>query len=469
MLARISNTNSLPLLLALGFILTGCGGSDTSNQRRANSNPFAPANDNSAPAQPQSSQMSQTRQPQASPSAAPGMSPKVLTEKKPEPVESGIPSETNIISETSKRTLDSESPGVAIIVRGVSGNEPLALPILQQNLRSSSLNPLAANLQKQDLPAESTRKDLEHFVFDKQLVLVVRPVPADLFAFAQTLKWGKVKEIDLQNRIITVDAQLQELNSLALRDKAASMQPASPANASANSDPLKNNPDLNSSEPAMKQPENKSAVSDKETNDRDLKPRSGEETIDWALRVIAGTSPFAHDTACKKLASMKPDSSHLQQVSSVLAATLPLAKEGFRMKEHVNAMAVWYTDEATLTFAALLSDERSVLVREEIIELLPTIRSETTAEVLVGRLSNREDMKDARRALRFMGEIAEKPVIKLLNHPDSSLRIEACNILQSIGTQEALDALQKQAEIEDSIVVKQLLSKTQTDIKKKLA
>ena len=219
----------------------------------------------------------------------------------------------------------------------------------------------------------------------------------------------------------------------------------------------------------MKQPENKSAVSDKETNDRDLKPRSGEETIDWALRVIAGTSPFAHDTACKKLASMKPDNSHLQQVSSVLAATLPLAKEGFRMKEHVNAMAVWYTDEATLTFAALLSDERSVLVREEIIELLPTIRSETTAEVLVGRLSNREDMKDARRALRFMGEIAEKPVIKLLNHPDSSLRIEACNILQSIGTQEALDALQKQAEIEDSIVVKQLLSKTQTDIKKKLA
>ena len=139
------------------------------------------------------------------------------------------------------------------------------------------------------------------------------------------------------------------------------------------------------------------------------------------------------------------------------------------MKEHVNAMAVWYTDEATLTFAALLSDEKSVLVREEIIELLPTIRSETTAEVLVGRLSNREDMKDARRALRFMGEIAEKPVIKLLNHPDSSLRIEACNILQSIGTQAAVDALQNQAEIEESDVVKQQLSKAQTDIKKKLA
>ncbi|MCA9017596.1 MAG: HEAT repeat domain-containing protein, partial [Planctomycetaceae bacterium] len=171
----------------------------------------------------------------------------------------------------------------------------------------------------------------------------------------------------------------------------------------------------------------------------------------------------------KELVSMKPDSNHLQRVSSVLASTLPLAKEGFRMKEHVNAMAVWYTDEATLAFAALLADEKSVLVRKEIIALLPEIHSETTAEVLAGRLSDRADMKDARRALRLMGEIAEKPVIKLLNHPDSSLRIEACNILQSIGTQEAVEALKKQAETEESSVVKQLISETQSGIEKKLS
>tara|TARA_R110002095_G_scaffold185089_1_gene162334 strand:- start:1504 stop:3015 length:1512 start_codon:yes stop_codon:yes gene_type:complete len=471
MLALIRKINVLSCLTTLAFVLSGCGGADTPQQRGAKTNPFAPANDNFAPSTPQAPQMSQTRQPSTTAPAAPAAAPKRMTETKPEPepVASGTSSETDIITETSKRTLDSESPGVAIIVRGVSGNEPMALPILQQNLRASLINPLAVDLPKQDLSAESAPEDLEHFVFDKQLVLVVRPVPADLFAFAQKLKWGKIKEIDLQNRIITVDAQLQELNSLALRNKEASMQPESPADVSENSDPLKSIPEKNPSAPAMKRSETKPENPEKETNDRDLKPRTGEETIDWALRVIAGTSPFAHDTACKKLASMKPDSDQLQRVSSVLAATLPLAKEGFRMKEHVNAMAVWYTDDATLTFAALLSDERSALVREEIIELLPKIRSETSAEVLVGRLSNRADMKDARRALRFMGEIAEKPVIALLNHPDSALRIEACIILESIGTQAAVAALQQQAEIEESSVVKQQMSKAQTEIKQKLA
>jgi len=161
---------------------------------------------------------------------------------------------------------------------------------------------------------------------------------------------------------------------------------------------------------------------------------------------------------------MKPDSDQLQRVSSVLAMTLPLAKTGFRLKEHVNAMSIWYTDEATMAFAALLSDEKSGLVREEIIGLLPKIHSEVTAEVIVGRLSNRKDMKKARTSLRIMGEIAEKPVIKLLNHPESSMRIEACKILQSIGTQESIAALKKQAELEDSKVIKNLISETQAKI-----
>lgn len=470
MLAFIRKTTSFALLISVTFFMTGCGGPDTSNQQRTNSNPFAPSGgSDSAPSRPQSSKMSRTSRPKTAPSTASKTTPKVMTRKEPEPVETETPSTTSIITETSKRTLDSKTPGVAIIVRGISGNEPMALPILQKNIRSSFLKPAATNLPKEKSLVESAQEDVEHFVYDKQLVLVVRPVPTDLFAFAQKLKWGKVKEIDLQNRIITVDAQLPELNSLAVVDKETSMQPESPDKGSDNSDPTKSSLNKNSSEPEMKASENKSENPIKGANDRDRKPRPGEETIDWALRVIAGTSPFAHDTACKKLASMKPDSAHLQRVSSVLAETLPLAKEGFRMKEHVNAMAVWYTDEATMTFAELLSNEKSVLVREDIIELLPKIHAETTAEVLVGRLSNREDMKDARRALRFMGQIAEKPVIKLLNHPDSSLRIEACKILQSIGSEEAIAALQKQAETEESSVVKQLISETQTEIKKNMA
>lgn len=469
MLSSIYKTTFFSFLISITFVLAGCGGSNSNNQRSAKSNPFAPSNGNFAPARPQAPNRPKTKQVQLSPNKTPSTISQHKMEsgkKSSKPKTNDTSVKTNIITEASKRTLDSNSPGVAIIVRGVSGDEPMALPILQKEIRSSIPSPSTTNSENQDLLTESSQQDFENFVFDKQLILVVRPVPADLFAFAQKLNWGKVKEIDLQNRIITVDTQLQQLNSASLKKKEES-EPS--VKVSANTNSVKSSSAGSSTKPMIKAPEKKPENSNYKMNDRDLKPRPGEETLDWALRVIAGSSPFAHDTACKQLANMKPDSSQLQRVSSVLAATLPLAKEGFRMKEHVNAMAVWYTNEATMAFAVLLSDEKNVLVREEIIELLPKIHSEATAEVLVGRLSNREDLKDARLALKIMGQIAEKPVIQLLNHPNSSLRIEACKILQSIGSQKAVDALTARVEVEESSVVKQLLSETQAGIQKKLA
>ncbi|MCA9015395.1 MAG: hypothetical protein KDA77_08705, partial [Planctomycetaceae bacterium] len=274
MLAFFRKLDFCALLITLSLLLAGCGRSDSTSQRRANSNPFAPADNSSAPSPSRSTQTAQTKQPAAAPSTVvtPPEGSKEDTQKKPEPVAMVAPDASNIISETSKRTLDSKSPGIAIIVRGVSGNEAMALPVLQQNLRSSFTKQHTPELQNQEPAIVSARKDdVEHFVFDKQLVLVVRPVPADLFAFAQKLKWGKVKEIDLQNRIITVDTQLQELNSLAVRDQTP--DPAVKVPASANS--MKSNENDVPAKPAMKQPENQVDKSDKEMNDRDLKPRPG--------------------------------------------------------------------------------------------------------------------------------------------------------------------------------------------------
>ncbi|MDF1742196.1 MAG: hypothetical protein P1V19_00785, partial [Gimesia sp.] len=150
--------------------------------------------------------MSQKKErPEVTPPASSSVTPKKMAEKKPEAVKTNPAKPTNIISETSKKTLDNKNPGVGIIVRGISGDEPEALPIIQNEIRASFAKPSAADLTKEKSPTESSQGDVEHFVFNKQLVLVVRPVPSDLFAFAQNLKWGKVKGIDIPNRIITVD------------------------------------------------------------------------------------------------------------------------------------------------------------------------------------------------------------------------------------------------------------------------
>lgn len=369
-------------------------------------------------------------------------------------------SQVDLIAETSKYTLDAQNPGVAVIVRGISDNMPEAMPLIIQTLA-----PVVGNQQ----PGSAKPIQLEQHLINNQLVLIMRPAPADLFAFAQKLKCGAIKEIDIQKRIITVDTELPQLKVLAQNVQAGNTGMNSDFKVSANSESLKNM-QANGNVPTIGNVPEKTVIPKSDIGtDRDLKPRPGEETIDWALRVIAGTSSFAHDTACKKLAKMDPDPQDLQRVSSILAATLPLAKEGFRMPEHVNAMAVWYTDGATREFSELLDKEKDFLVREKIIKLLPNIHSQTMAEVLVGRLSDREDRRDARRALQIMGEIAEKPVLQLLNDPDSSLRIEACNILQSIGTAEAIAALQERVETEENDVVKEQLLRAQAKIEKKLA
>ncbi|WP_197995591.1 HEAT repeat domain-containing protein [Gimesia algae] len=370
--------------------------------------------------------------------------------------------ETDLLSEIRKRTLDTEQPGVAVIVRGFNGNETEAVSLLQKNMQSAYLNSTEQNDQTSPVPTENGKVDF--FSRDQQLILILHQVPKDLFAFAQKINCGKMKEIDVQNRIITIEVQPEALNALALQQKSNSLTPDPSVKVSANSSSLKNIPNSTTPKPEMKPKD----TAGPKRNDRDLKPQPDEDTIDWALRVISGTSSFAHDTACKKLVTMKPDTENLARVSTVLAETLPAAKEGFRMKEHINAMSVWYTDEATFAFANLLEEENSALVREDIIQLMPTIHSETMAEILVGRLPNRADMKDARTALKIMGSIAEKPVLRLLDDPDSSMRIQACNILQAIGTRESINALKKRAEVEESKVVKQQLTETQAEIEKKL-
>lgn len=454
----------LPLTMS-AMILSGCGGSDHTNPGQVNSNPFAPAKRTTSMSQPRSTQ-------DAAKSAEPADKKQssatvVVSDKSPKQkpkMEAVVsPTASKLVREISKKTLDSANPGVAIVVNGISGNEVMALPILQQKLHSTALGSPASALLKQN-QGSGKAPAVEDFMLDQKLVLVLRPVPQDLSDFAKQIKWGDVKEVDLRHRVITVDTKFQKLNELAVRTP---MQQDDSVKVSANSESIKPIETTPSMKPALKQPAPSVEAADSNKTDRDLKPRPGEETIDWALRVIAGSSSFAHDTACKKLASMKPDPQQLERVSSVLSETLPLAKEGFRMKEHVKAMAVWHTDQATKAFAPLLEEEKLVLVRKELIGQISTIRTEAAAEVLVGRLSNRADLRDARRALLLMGSIAEKPVIQLLHHPDSSMRIEACRILQSIGTEATLATLDELIESEESDVARQVMAETKSDIKKK--
>jgi HEAT repeat protein len=85
---------------------------------------------------------------------------------------------------------------------------------------------------------------------------------------------------------------------------------------------------------------------------------------------------------------------------------------------------------------------------------LAALKDERGADAVAQRLADYGDRGQARTSLEAMGPVAEKPVLGMLAHPDYLTRIDACNVLKAIGTQESVPGLEKVVQQEKNVVVK---------------
>ena len=67
------------------------------------------------------------------------------------------------------------------------------------------------------------------------------------------------------------------------------------------------------------------------------------------------------------------------------------------------------------------------------------------AAALAGQLKNPEGRPHAIAALLEMGPVSEKAVRTLLDDPEANVQVDACIVLERIGTADSLDALEKLA------------------------
>lgn len=131
------------------------------------------------------------------------------------------------------------------------------------------------------------------------------------------------------------------------------------------------------------------------------------------------------------LAKTPPDAGQQAKVAKALEALLHDHDD--RMCEAVaKALAAWATADNVPALVKAV-EHRHGEVRKAAMAGLGRLKDERGAAAVAGRMGEFFERREATRALEAMGPVAEKEVLKLLNHTDHGVREEAKRLLQAMG------------------------------------
>ncbi len=96
--------------------------------------------------------------------------------------------------------------------------------------------------------------------------------------------------------------------------------------------------------------------------------------------------------------------------------------------------------------------DSDVFSRSAAMLILSKNPSANNAKEVAKRMEELADRMDAGKALRNMGAVAEPAVKDLLNSGEWTVRLDACKILATIGTESSIPALQAKVADENRLV-----------------
>jgi hypothetical protein len=233
--------------------------------------------------------------------------------------------------------------------------------------------------------------------------LVVAPVK-DIEAFASGISWGSIAGLDRDNRQLTLAAKLP-----------ADLPPRPTA----------------------------AELAEQRRLERlgDEAPKPNESEIDWAIRVLKkGDSPHTAAKVLKALSTMHLDTGRLNEVSEALVKFATSSDWAWHVSEDlIHAMEVWSTRETNRFLIRQLGEfswDKKLLLAA-----LAKNPSEEGARAVATLMTDRTHALDASAALRDMGPVAEETVLKLAQDRFPSMRVEAYDIMRTIGTEKGLAKL----------------------------
>ncbi len=147
--------------------------------------------------------------------------------------------------------------------------------------------------------------------------------------------------------------------------------------------------------------------------------------------------------AAQGLADAQPDPSRRAAVAKALETALNDHEERVQ-REALGALRVWGDRTSARALADRCKDRSFNPWREALGVLARLDPSPQTAEILIGRMP--DDYGHVLRLLSEMGAVAEPAILQAFQKaPDLRVRVESCRVLEAIGTEASLPALQAAA------------------------
>ncbi len=172
--------------------------------------------------------------------------------------------------------------------------------------------------------------------------------------------------------------------------------------------------------------------------------------LDQLLGSIKSSNQTKHHQALDKLARSTPIEKRRDEVAAILVGLLS-ARDNWTVTSAEKALKLWGNDKSTEALIKLL-DDRSVFIRNGAIDALATSKSAAVADAVAKCLTDPGAGQQASKALKAMGDIAEKPVLPLLKDKEWTVRMSACEILAVTGTAQSSDALKAASNDENGLV-----------------
>ncbi len=160
----------------------------------------------------------------------------------------------------------------------------------------------------------------------------------------------------------------------------------------------------------------------------------------------------------KALIDMQPKEPSADQEDVELAAALAkwLSHEDQSLRHLAGqSLEKWATQEEIPELLAALDDDAQI-VANSAMKALGRLRASEAVERLVENLSQSQSRLAASEALKSIGADAEEQTLTALDHADWVVRLEACRILQEIGTEKSVEALRTVSQDDENGLVRQV-------------
>lgn len=209
----------------------------------------------------------------------------------------------------------------------------------------------------------------------------------------------------------------------------------------------------------------------REEREADERPVKGETEIDWAIRVLKkGDDAWSSNIkkVLKALATMDVDQDRLEDVGTALTNWANSSTWAWHNSDDLfPAMDTWSTEKTMRFLVGKLTDNG--WDKGKILKILANHPSEAAARGAASLMTDRRLATEASSALRDMGPIAEDTVLKLTQDQHASMRVEAYDILRTIGTKKCVPKLKSNITKEKDKATRDALRSAIEDIEARLA